>query len=497
MEKYMKNGFAQRFNISQEVCQGLEQLGYIQPTDVQAEVIADVQAEKDLIIQSKTGSGKTAAFGIPIVDAISVIENLPQVLVLTPTRELAVQVKDELAEIGKYKKIRTMSAYGKQPIHIQLRQLKQRVHIVVGTPGRVADLIRKKHLNLEKVSYLVVDEADELLRRGFLTEVTGIIDHVPLDRTTLLLSATMPEAIEEVCRQYMNEPLRIEVENEEEPIEQIEQYYLQVMEDWKLSRLYELIETRKPHRSLVFCNTRNKVEQVASFMKKRGLEVGMLHGQMPQKERLRAIAAFKDERISYLVATDLAGRGIHIDKLDMVINYQIPKDPENYVHRIGRTGRAGEKGEAISLVNQYEVKDWQEIQQFIGYKVPVTDLDRLNKTKSKKAKSKDSSHNPQKQSEKAQSSSARQRTQQQKPQAKHSEITRLRINAGKKKKIRLGDIVGAISNLAGVTGEDIGIIEVEETCSYVNIHNKKGNLVMKELKAVKGKPVTIKQVKNK
>ena len=480
MAKNNQNIFETKFNISIEVVKALDIMGYTEPMPVQERVIEDIQAGSDLIVQSKTGSGKTGAFGIPIVDALDIEETLPQVLVLTPTRELAVQVCEEMADIGKYKKIRCLPVYGKQPIHIQLRQLKQRVHVVVGTPGRLGDLINRKNLDLSVIRYLVIDEADELLKRGFIEEVEAIIKKVPENRTTLLFSATMPEKIENICRQYMKDPDRIEVASEEAPIETIKQSYLEVSDEWKFMRLREIIEERKPYSCMIFCNTRAKVDDLIEKMKVGRFACAPLHGAMAQKYRLKAISDFKEGRIQYLVATDLAARGIHVDKLDLVINYNVPNEMENYVHRIGRTGRAGEQGEAITFVNVHDITRWQEIQTFIGYKVPLADATRpLEKSASKGSKKVSSDFKPRAKVK------------------KHKDISRIRINVGKKKKVRAGDILGAVTNLPGINAEDIGIIDIQDTCSYIEIHNNKCEVAAKEMgkSKVKGRSVTVKLLK--
>lgn len=475
----VQNEFGLKYGISDPVVKALEIMGYNAPMAVQDEVIRDIQAGKDLIVQSKTGSGKTAAFGIPVVDALDVEENLPQVLVLTPTRELAVQVCEEMADIGRYKKIRCLPIYGKQPIQIQLRQLKQRVHVVVGTPGRLWDLIKRKNLNLEKVTYLIIDEADELLKRGFLEEVEGIIKRVPTERTTLLFSATMPEKIEAICRNYMVDPERIEVASEERAIDEIKQSWLEVADEWKFMRLKEIIEERNPYSCLIFCNTRAKVDHLIEKLKIGKYTCAAIHGAMDQKYRLQSIRDFKEGKVQFLVATDLASRGIHIDKLELVINYNVPSELENYVHRIGRTGRAGEKGEAITFINEADKKTWNVVQAFIGYKVPkgvmpksLPSAGHMRGVLKNEFKPKETVK-------------------------KHKDITRIRINAGKKKKVRPGDILGAVSNLPGITGDDIGIIDIQDTCSYIEIHNNKAELVMSGLEKsnVKGKPVNVKLIK--
>lgn len=475
-----ENKFATDFNISPEVVKALDVMGYQAPMAVQARVIKDVQEGKDLIVQSKTGSGKTAAFSIPIIDQLDVEENLPQVLVLTPTRELAVQVCEEMASIGRYKKVRALPVYGKQPIHIQLRQLKQRVHVVVGTPGRLVDLVQRKNLDLSGIKYLVIDEADELLKRGFIEEVEKIIKRVASNRTTLLFSATIPDRIEAICRAYMQDPDRIEVASDEPSIKEIKQSYIEVADDWKFMRLKEIIETRQPYSCMIFCNTRAKVDHLIEKLRIGRYSCVALHGAIAQKYRLQAINEFKEGRVQFLVATDLAARGIHVDKLDLVINYNVPVETENYVHRIGRTGRAGEKGEAITFVNVHDVRQWQEVQKFIGMEVPKADPIVMTPEVYKGTTKTENDFVPKKRVK------------------KHKDISRIRINAGKKKKIRPGDILGAISNLPGIQGEDIGIIDIQDTCSYVEIHNNKVDAVAKALSTskVKGKTITVKILKS-
>lgn len=480
MTNNMINEFSKAYGIGDEICKALEALGYDKPMPVQDIVIPHVLEGKDLIVQSQTGSGKTAAFGIPIADKLEVEENLPQVLVLTPTRELAVQVCEEIASIGKYKKIRCLPIYGKQPIHIQLRQLKQRVHVAVGTPGRVGDLISRKNLLLDQIKYLVIDEADELLKRGFLEDVEAIIQRLPKERTTLLFSATMPPQIEAICSAYMISPLRIEVESTQAPIDQIKQIWYEVAEDWKFMLLTKLMDELKPKSCMIFCNTRTKADQLVQKLINGKYDCIALHGGMAQKDRLRAISAFKNGDVTYLIATDLAARGIHVDRLDLVVNYNIPSDNENYVHRIGRTGRVGEEGQAISFVSVHDQKKWLEVQAFIGYDVPMGDANVLSKRESSNSSKPRSKVKPQRE----------------KQETLHKDITRLRINAGKSKKMRAGDVLGAISNLPGITAEDIGIIDIQDSCTYVEIFNKKGPQVIDGLSKVKvkGKAVTVKKV---
>lgn len=475
------NTFFNKYHIDANVCKSLSLMGYNQPMPVQEIVIPHVLDGLDLIVQSNTGSGKTAAFGIPIVHHIKIEETLPQALILTPTRELAVQICEEIAEIGKYKKVRCLPIYGKQPIHIQLRQLKQRVHIAVGTPGRLLDLIKKKNLKLEAMKYLVIDEADELLKRGFWEEVEAIVKKMPLERSTLLFSATMPSQIEAICADYMHNPKRIEMESNQIPIDQIKQTWYEVSHDWKFKLLTKILDAYLPKKCMIFCNTRNKVDQLSSKLLRGKYNCVALHGKMAQKYRLRAISDFKNGKVPYLIATDLAGRGIHVDQLDLVINYTIPHENESYVHRIGRTGRVGEKGEAISFVSEHDKKRWLEIQAFINYQV------------------KQGSENMLRGIHPSPSIKPRKTGAHLKNEKRYQDITKLRINAGKKKKVRPGDILGAVSNLPGITSEDIGIIDIHDTCSYIEIFNNKGLRVLNGLRQgkVKGRPVTVKKVSNR
>ncbi|VDN48378.1 ATP-dependent RNA helicase DbpA [Petrocella atlantisensis] len=481
MRDTIKNEFSKMYGIGDDIGRALDVLGYNQPLAVQDRVMPHILEGKDLIVQSQTGSGKTAAFGIPIAEKLEMDENLPQVLVLTPTRELAVQVCEEIASIGRYKKIRCLPIYGKQPIHIQLRQLKQRVHVVVGTPGRLGDLIKRKHLVLEQIKYLVIDEADEMLKRGFLEDVEAIIKRIPKERTTLLFSATMPPEIEFICSEHMMNPLRIEMASTQAPIDQIKQVWYEVSDDWKFMLLTKLMEELKPRSCLIFCNTRIKADQLVQKLIKGKYDCMALHGGMAQKDRLRAISTFKDGEVTYLIATDLAARGIHVDSLDLVVNYNVPMDNENYVHRIGRTGRVGEEGRAITFVSTHDQRKWDEIQTFIGYKVPLEDEKILQ----------------QKAISKRTGASTKPKSKREKKDQLHKDITRLRINAGKKKKMRAGDVLGAISNLPGLTSEDIGIIDIQDSCTYVEIFNHKGQLVEEGLSKVKvkGRDVKIKKVK--
>lgn len=495
--------FKEQYGLSIELLQSLDRLGYYEPTTVQHEVLSQVSTNMDFIVQSETGSGKTAAFGIPIIERLDIDTKLPQVLVLTPTRELAVQVCDELAQIGRYKKIRCLPIYGKQALHVQVNQLKQRVHITVGTPGRVADLIEKGHLILDGISFLVLDEADELLNKGFLPEVKGILSKIPKDRQTFLFSATIPPEIESICKEDMKESIKIEILSELPPIETIHQTYYEVGGDWKDVQLKKLLDFAKPESCLIFCNTQLKADELHQFLRKFQIRCETLHGGMNQRDRLIAIQRFKEKEVPILIATDLAARGIHVDELELVINYNVPNDCENYVHRIGRTGRAGHIGKAITFVSVHEASKWREIIEFIGYKVPKGSVDDFDldlkqqeilqnpvskNTFTKQNLNKGDGKNKSVSKEKNDNKGKNDKNVKTVTDVK-ADITMIRIGAGKQKKLRAFDVVGAISSIETIESGDIGIIDVRDSCTYVEIFNHKGDRVIEELsqKTIKGK----------
>ena len=471
------------YGFSKEIVKAVTSLGYETLTEVQERVIPLVLIGKDIIVKSQTGSGKTAAFAIPICEKIELEQRSPQVLVLTPTRELAVQLKQDITNIGRFKRIRCAVVYGRQPMDIQTRELKQRVHIIVGTPGRTFDHIERKNIILEDIKYLIIDEADKMLDMGFLEQVEAIIKMLPRNRVTMLFSATMPDEIEAICSTYMIHPMKIEVESENPTGEQIQQGYYEVEEENKFKLVTEIIYSSQPESCILFCNTREKVDTLFDKMQREGFSCGNLHGGMEQRDRLQTIQRFKRGEFPFLIATDVVARGIHIDEISLVVNYDMPLDHEGYVHRIGRTGRAGNKGTAISLVTMADFNDLYDIEAYVQYKIPRRERPTSEEVATGKLIYEKNSRN--------------------KPVLKvdkshelNREITRLRINAGKKTKMRPGDILGALSSIDGVSGLDIGVIDVQDTCSYVEILGEKGQLVMDALQdtKIKGKIHSIKKV---
>lgn len=464
--------------ISEEILKSVQLLGYVTLSDVQNKVIPLVLDGKDVIVQSETGSGKTAAFAIPICEKIELEKRKPQVLVLTPTRELAVQVKEDISNIGRFKKIRCAAIYGKQPMTIQVRELKQRVHIVVGTPGRTLDHIEKGNLDLEEVKYLVVDEADEMLNMGFVDQVEAIIKVLPHNRITMLFSATLPEKINNLCNEYMINPIRVEINPDNVTVDKIIQCYYKVEEKDKLDLLNKIIYTEAPDSCVIFCNTKGQVDKLSRSMQDKGYSCFGLHGGMEQKDRLNTINSFKRGEFRFLVSTDVLSRGIHIEDVTHVINYDLPVEKESYVHRIGRTGRAGNDGIAITFVCPYEYRMLSEIEEYVRYSIPVKDIP----TEAEIQKGKDIFKKKIKSGLKLKND---------KSTELNKNVTKLYINAGKKKKLRAGDIVGAITSIKGITMEDIGIIDVQENVSYVDILGDKGEQVLKVLQTttIKGKQI--------
>ncbi len=471
------------YNLSSEIAKALIGLGYETLTEVQEQVIPLALAGRDIIVRSQTGSGKTAAFAIPICEKVEIEERSPQVLVLTPTRELAVQLKQDIANIGRFKRVRCAALYGRQPIEIQRRELQQRVHIIVGTPGRVSDHIERENMNLSEIQCLIIDEADKMLEMGFLEQVEAIITMLPGKRVTMLFSATMPDKIIEICNQYMIDPVKINIESAAPTKLQIEQRYYEVEEYDKIELLEKIIVTERPESCILFCNTREKVDFVFETLERNEHLCGKLHGGMEQRDRLETIQHFKRGEFPFLVATDVLARGIHIDQISLVINYDMPFEKENYIHRIGRTGRAGNTGMAISFVSKNERRSLQEIEEYTQHTILKQEFPTKEEVVAGKLIF-----------ESNQNSKAIVKID--KSEVLNQEITRIRINSGKKNKMRPGDILGAISSIPTMTGDDIGIIDVQDTCSYVEILGGKGDYVIEQLQEtkIKGKVQSIKKV---
>ncbi|MEX0882672.1 MAG: DEAD/DEAH box helicase [Cyclobacteriaceae bacterium] len=338
--------------VSEEILKAVEDMGYTQPSPIQSQTIPLLLEGADVIGQAQTGTGKTAAFGIPIIERIDESEKLPQALILCPTRELAVQVEGEIVKLTKYKrKISSTCIYGGESIDRQFKSLKKGVQIVVGTPGRIMDHIDRGTLNLSRVNVIVLDEADEMLDMGFRDDIETILKSMPDERQTVFFSATMPKPILDLTRKYQTNPEIIKVLRKELTVENISQVYYEVKSGLKSDLVSRLINLHQYKLSIVFCNTKRTTDDVTEELIARGITAEALHGDLSQAQRTKVMNKFRKGHCSVLVATDVAARGIDVDDVEAVFNFDLPLDEENYVHRIGRTGRAGKTGTAISFVS--------------------------------------------------------------------------------------------------------------------------------------------------
>ncbi|MGT2847018.1 DEAD/DEAH box helicase [Streptococcus massiliensis] len=343
------------FHLSAELLAEIEKAGFVEASPIQEQTIPLALAGQDVIGQAQTGTGKTAAFGLPTLEKIRTDEQTIQALVVAPTRELAVQSQEELFRFGRSKGVKVRSVYGGSSIEKQIKALKSGAHIVVGTPGRLLDLIKRKALKLNHVETLILDEADEMLNMGFLEDIEAIIACVPEDRQTLLFSATMPDAIKRIGVQFMKEPEHVKIAAKELTTELVDQYYIRIKEQEKFDTMTRLMDVDQPELAIVFGRTKRRVDELTRGLKIRGFRAEGIHGDLDQGKRLRVLRDFKNGNLDVLVATDVAARGLDISGVTHVYNYDIPQDPESYVHRIGRTGRAGKSGQSITFASPNEM----------------------------------------------------------------------------------------------------------------------------------------------
>ncbi len=338
-----------QLTISKKTAQALADMGFEEPTPIQAKTIPLLLAGKDIIGQAQTGTGKTAAFGIPIVEKVNLKEGV-QALVVTPTRELAIQVAEEISRIGRFKRIKTLPIYGGESIERQLRALRFGVHVVIGTPGRLLDHLRRRSMKLDRVKMVVLDEADEMLDMGFIDDVEAIMKATPEDRQTLFFSATVSREVQDLTKRYLNDPEFITVSRGNITAPQIEQVYFETKERNKVETLTKLLDYMDISKAIIFCRTKRGVDELVAKMEARAYPVAGLHGDLSQYQRNQVMRRFKNNQVEVLVATDVAARGLDIENISHVINYDLPQDVEFYVHRIGRTGRAGKEGMAVTLI---------------------------------------------------------------------------------------------------------------------------------------------------
>lgn len=350
--------------LSTKLLEAINKKGFEEPTDIQTMTIpVMLRDDTNVIAQAQTGTGKTAAFGLPLIEMISADSKSVQAIILVPTRELAIQVSEEINSLRGNKNIKTVPIYGGQSIDEQFRRLKKGVHIVVGTPGRVIDHLKRKTLKLGKIQHLILDEADEMLNMGFIEDMEEIMKHTNPEKRTLLFSATMPGKIKSLARKYMDGYELLTVKKEQLTTHLTEQIYFEVKSSDKFEALCRIIDIEDDFYGLVFCRTKSDVDSVVIHLKDRGYDADAIHGDISQSQRERTLGKFKTQKINILIATDVAARGIDVINLTHVINYALPQDPESYVHRIGRTGRAGNQGTAITFITPSEYKQLMFIQR--------------------------------------------------------------------------------------------------------------------------------------
>lgn len=454
------------YQLSNEITRALALLKYETPTEVQSEVIPRALDKQDLVVKSQTGSGKTAAFGIPLCEMIDWEGENPQALILTPTRELAVQVRDDVAAIGRVKGIKTIAVYGKESFAQQQEELERKTHIVVGTPGRVRDHVDKETVMVDDIKYLIIDEADEMLSMGFAAQVEAIIEKLPTTRVTMVFSATWPTTVENLCNKYMKNPVTIHIASTGITTSAIEHSVIKVKEAGKMVLLKNVTVSENPDSCIIFCKTKRQVDTVFAELEKSSYSCEKIHGGIAQEVRFAVMEGFKMGNFRYLVATDVAARGIDVEHISLVINYDVPVEKESYVHRTGRTGRAGKKGKAITFATPADSEALSTIETYIGFEIPVRVAGGKNTFDEKLG--------------------GRQGV-------KNNNMMKLHFNGGKKKKLRAVDFVGTIAKIPGVTADDIGVITIEDSWTYIEMLNGKGVLVLQAMKEtmIKGKKLKV------
>lgn len=526
--------------LTEPTLRAIAELGYEEPTPIQARTINRMTEGVDVIAQAQTGTGKTAAFALPIIEKLEASVRTPQALVLTPTRELAVQVAEAFHSYGKYHRISILPVYGGQPIDRQLRALDRGVQIVVGTPGRLLDHIRRGTLKLDRVSSVVLDEADEMLDMGFIEDIEAILQETPETRQTALFSATMPGPIAELARRYMRDPQRITVQSEQMTVPQIRQVYYEVGGRDKFEILGRILDFEAPTSAIIFCRTKSEVDSLGERLIARAFPAETLHGDLSQVQRDRVMGRFRSSQVELLVATDVAARGLDVEHVSHVINYDIPLDPEIYVHRIGRTGRAGRTGTAITLVTPRERRLLKIIERTTSAQIQRMRLPTISDVVARRRESFKETlretiaqggleqfvimaedlgeeysptdlaaaafkllmgepQNPnedklaQEEIEEIEDErDGRRRQRRDRSFGPERGMTRLYIDVGRDDGVRPADIVGAIANEAGIPGRAIGAIELFERFSFVEVPSNHTERVTRALKrtTIRGRKIS-------
>ena len=514
--------------IDERILRAIEDMGFEETSPIQTQAIPAVCEGIDVVGQAQTGTGKTAAYTIPMLMKIDPQIKKPQAIVLCPTRELAVQVAEEIRKLAKYMSdIKVLPVYGGQEIVRQIKSLKTGVQIIVGTPGRVMDHMRRKTVKFDNINMVILDEADEMLDMGFREDMETILTETPEDRQTVMFSATMPKAIMDIARNFQKDARIIKVVRKELTVSNIEQFYYEVRPKNKTEVLCRLIDIYNPRLSVVFCNTKRQVDELISELKGRGYFADGIHGDMKQQQRDRVMDDFRSGKVDILIATDVAARGIDVDDVDMVFNYDIPQDEEYYVHRIGRTGRAGRSGMALSFISGKEVYKLKDIERYCKTKIlakPVPSLDDVKNTKLDNMFDKIrqtieeggltdmvnlvEEHVNQEEYTSMDMAAALLKMligdtldREDEVEEFHfdtdkddSRMVRLFINIGKKDKIKPANILGAIAGESGMPGKLVGAIDMMDNYTFVDvpaIHAEKILKAMNDNVQIKGRRVNV------
>lgn len=374
------------FGLEQGVLQAISEMGFEEATPIQAKAIPVAIAGRDMIGQAQTGTGKTAAFGIPLISKIVATEDRIVALIMAPTRELAIQVSEEIEKLGRFKGLRSLAIYGGQDIGRQIRSLRRKPQIIIGTPGRLLDHINRKTIRLDDVQTVVLDEADEMLDMGFMEDIQSILSLVPEERQTLLFSATMPPNIQKLAQRFLRNPEHISVIPKQVSAPSIQQFYIEVQERMKFDGLTRLLDMEPPELAIIFGRTKRRVAELSEALMKRGYAADGLHGDLSQNQRDAVMRKFRDGSIDVLVATDVAARGLDVSGVTHVINFDLPQDPESYVHRIGRTGRAGKEGTSWTFVTPRETDHLHLIERVTRHRIAKKPLPTLSEAMEGKQK---------------------------------------------------------------------------------------------------------------
>ena len=556
----MKKTEFKDLSLSPEIQQAIDDIGYLHPSPIQEAAIPIIKSGKDIIGQAQTGTGKTAAFGIPLLETIDPKNRTIQALVMCPTRELALQVATELKKLATHiKGLHMLPVYGGESIDRQINALKRGVHVVIGTPGRILDHLERRTLKFDQIHMVVLDEADEMLNMGFREDIESILSNSPKSRQTILFSATMPKEILTLAKKFQNSPEHIKVTGTELTVTAIEQTYYEVKDKLKAELMSTLIDANQFQLMLVFCNTKRKVDEVVEDFQARGYKVEGIHGDLRQNQRTMVMAKFRNGSINILVASDVAARGIDVSNVDAVFNYDLPLDPEFYVHRIGRTGRAGKSGKAFSFVSgRTEMGRLRDIEKYTkariekGKTFTTKDLSDMKKArlveilKTELAKGdvekyeamlddyrkegitlhqlaalllkltlgeekvvkeekdfRGEERSPRRFEERGERGERGERERRPRrsedgdkgPQRNQKGMTRLFINVGKKDRVSPGDILGAITGETGIAGSQVGAIDIYDKFTFVDISKEDVDNVVSSIETIKGKKVNVEVAK--